>query len=79
MSEKEMKAIYKAINNVSNKVNDVYQKLDEVIQAVNKLTNEKITINSDGIDGLGDVIATHDEAIDNLASMLALVEEKEEK
>lgn len=79
MSKKDREEIYKAINNVSNKVNDVSQKLDEVMQLLNAQANEKITINSDGIDGLGDVIATHDEAIDNLASMMALVEEKEEK
>lgn len=71
MSKEEMKAIYKAINNVSNKVNDVSQKLDEVMQALNKLTNERIDVSGTAIDDIANMIAVHNEAIDSLAEMTA--------
>lgn len=70
------KEIYKAINNVSKKVNDVSQKLDKVMQALNADANEKIAVNSGGIDGLADMTATHDGAIDELATMVAEMEVK---
>ena len=52
MNKEEIKAIYKAINNVSKRVNDVSQKLDEVMQMLNASANEKISVNSGGIDCL---------------------------
>lgn len=70
------KEIYKAINNVSKKVNDVSQKLDKVMQTLNADANEKITVNSGGIDGLADMVATHDGAIEELATMVAEMEVK---
>lgn len=76
MNKEEIKAIYKAINNVSKRVNDVSQKLDEVIQMLNANVNEKITVNSCGIDGLADMVATHDGAIEDLATMVAEMEVK---
>ena len=76
MNKKEREEIYKAINNVSNKVNEVSQKLDEVMQALNANANEKITVNSGGIDGLADMVATHDGAIEELATMVAEMEVK---
>lgn len=65
-----------AINAVANKVNDVSQKLDEVMQMLNKSANEKISVNSGGIDGLADMVATHDGAIEELASMVSNMEVK---
>ena len=76
MDSKERKEIYQAINEVSNKVNDVSQKLDEVMQMLNANANEKITVNSGGIDGLADMVATHDGAIEELATMVAEMEVK---
>lgn len=76
MNKKEREEIYKAINGVSNKVNEVSQKLDEVMQALNANANEKITVNSGGIDGLADMVATHDGAIEELATMVAEMEVK---
>ena len=76
MNKQDKADIYKAINNVSKKVNDVSQKLDEVMQALNKSANEKITVNADGVDGMADVVATHDEAIEDLATMISGLEVK---
>ena len=76
MNKEEIKAIYKAINNVSKRINDVSQKLDEVMQILNASANEKIFVNSGGIDGLADMVATHDGAIEDLATIVAELEEK---
>ena len=76
MDNKEREEVFKAINAVANKVNDVSQKLDEVMQMLNNSANEKISVNSGGIDGLADMVATHDGAIEELASMVSDMEVK---
>ena len=76
MNRKEREEVFKAINGVANRVNDVSQKLDEVMQMLNANANEKITVNSSGIDGLADMVATHDGAIEELATMVAEMEVK---
>ena len=76
MNRKEREEVFKAINDVANRVNDVSQKLDEVMQMLNASANEKITVNSGGIDGLADMVATHDGAIEELATMVAGMEVK---
>ena len=76
MNKEDRNEIFKAINAVSCKVNDVSQKLDEVMQMLNASANEKISVNSGGIDGLADMVATHDGAIEELATMVAEMEEK---
>ena len=76
MNKEEIKAIYKAINNVSKRVNDVSHKLDEVMQILNASANEKISVNSGGIDGLADMVSAHDGAIEELATMVAEMEAK---
>lgn len=76
MNNKEREEVFKAINAVANRVNDVSQKLDEVIQMLNNSANEKISVNSGGIDGLADMVATHDGAIEELATMVAEMEVK---
>ena len=76
MNRKEREEIFKAINAVSRKVNDVSQKLDEVMQILNTSANEKISVNSGGIDDLADMVATHDGAIEELATMVAEMEVK---
>ena len=76
MNKEEIKAIYKAINAVSCKVNDVSQKLDEVMQMLNASANEKISVNSGGIDGLADMVSAHDGALEDLATIVAELEVK---
>ena len=76
MNKKEREEIYKAINSVSNKVNEVSQKQDEIMQMLNANANEKITVNSGGIDGLADMVATHDGAIEELATIVSEMEVK---
>ena len=76
MNRKEREEVFKAINGVANRVNDVYQNLDEVMQMLNASANEKITVNSGGIDGLADMVATHDGAIEDLATIVAELEVK---
>lgn len=76
MNNKEREEVFKAINAVANKVNDVSQKIDEVMQMLNKSANEKISVNSGGIDGLADMVATHDGAIEDLATIVAELEVK---
>ena len=76
MNKEDRNEIFKAINAVSRKVNDVSQKLDEVMQMLNASANEKISVNSGGIDGLADMVATHDGAIEDLATIVAELEEK---
>ena len=76
MNKEDRNEIFKAINAVSCKVNDVSQKLDEVMHILNASANEKIFVNSGGIDGLADMVATHDGAIEELASMVSDMEVK---
>ena len=76
MNKEDRNEIFKAINAVSCKVNDVSQKLDEVMQKLNASANEKISVNSGGIDGLADMVATHDGAIEDLATIVAELEVK---
>ena len=76
MNNKEREEVFKAINAVANKVNDVSQKLDEVMQVLNASANEKISVNSGGIDGLADMVSAHDGAIEDLATIVAELEVK---
>ena len=76
MNSKEREEVFKAINDVANRVNDVSQKLDGVMQNLNANAKEKITVNRGGIDGIADMVATHDGAIEELATMVAEMEVK---
>ena len=76
MNNKEREEVFKAINAVANKVNDVSQKLDEVMQILNASANEKISVNSGGIDGLAYIVSAHDGAIEDLATIVAELEVK---
>ena len=76
MNKEDRHDIFKATNAVSRKVNDVSQKLDEVMQILNASANEKISVNAGGIDGLSDVVAAHDGAIDDLATLISELEVK---
>ena len=71
MNKAERDAFFKAINNVSKKVNETSLKLDELIQRINSLTDEKISLNGGGIDDLGSIVAIHDKAIDELANIIS--------
>lgn len=71
MDKKEIANIYKAINRVSNRLNEMSEKLDVVMQMLNAESNCKILINGDGIDGLAELVSTHDSALDELATLVA--------
>ena len=71
MTEEERMDIYKAINRVSNKVNEMSQKLDMVMQILNEESNRKILINGDSIDSLAELVSTHDLALDELATIVS--------
>lgn len=71
MDKKEIANIYKAINRVSNRLNEMSEKLDVVMRMLNTESNRKILINGDGIDGLAELVSTHDSALDELATLVA--------
>ena len=71
MDKKEIANIYKAINRVSNRLNEMSEKLDLVMQMLNAESNRKILINGDGIDDLAELVSTHDSALDELATLVA--------
>ena len=71
MDKKEIANIYKAINRVSNRLNEMSEKLDVVMQMLNTDANRKILINGDGIDGLAELVSTHDSALDELATLVS--------
>lgn len=73
MDKKEIVNIYKAINRVSNKINEMSEKLDVVMQMLNAESNRKILINGDGIDGLAELVSTHDSALDELAILVSTI------
>lgn len=73
MNKKEIANIYKAINRVSNRLNEMSEKLDSVMQMLNVESNRKILINGDGIDGLAELVSTHDSALDELATLVATI------
>ena len=73
MNKKEIANIYKAINRVSNRLNDMSEKLDLVMQMLNTESNRKILINGDGIDGLAELVSAHDSALDELATLVSTI------
>lgn len=73
MDKKEIVNIYKAINRVSNRLNEMSEKLDIVMQMFNAESNRKILINGDGIDDLAELVSTHDSALDELATLVATI------
>lgn len=75
-NRKERAEIFKAINTVSKKVNELSQRQDEIMQMLNKLTNERIDASGTAIDDIANMIAVHNEAIDNLAEMITESEEQ---
>lgn len=73
MDKKEIANIYKAINRVSNRLNEMSEKLDSVMRMLNAESNRKILINGDGIDGLAELVSTHDSALDELATLVSTI------
>lgn len=63
MNNSEREEIFKAINAVSQKVNDMSSKLDEVMQMLNTNASEKISVNAGAISTLTeDILPTmHDD------------------
>ena len=77
IGKNEKAEIYKAINNVSKKINDVEYKLDEVLHYLHLNNAEKITDNENGILDMADSVSVHDEAIMELAELISNVETAE--
>ena len=73
MDKKEIVSIYKAINRVSNRLNEMSEKLDTVMQMLNAESNRKILINGDSIDSLAEFVSTHDSALDELAALVSTI------
>ena len=71
LTKQERAEIFMAINNVSKKANEIERKLDMVIQALNTMADERLNSDSAAIDDIADMVATHNEAIDSLAEMIA--------
>lgn len=71
LTKQERAEIFMAINNVSKKANEIERKLDMVIQALNTMADERLNADSAAIDNIADMVATHNEAIDSLAEMIA--------
>lgn len=71
MDEEKLAEIYKAINDVSNKINDISYNMDRMIQQLNSITEKRIEKSTLAIDDIADMIATHNEAIDSLAEIVA--------
>lgn len=70
MTKNEKMEIYKAINDVSNKLNGVSVKLDELILKLNDKTNKRININANAVDDIAEMLSIHDSAIDELATIV---------
>ena len=71
MDSKEREEVFRAINEVSNKVNDLSVRLDEYIQKLNRDSNERITVNNDAISSITeDVLPTMQDDTSNLSDMI---------
>lgn len=70
MTSKDVEGIYKAINEVSNKVNDVSTRLDEYMHKLNEATNNRVNIAADGLDSLAETVAQNQEAITALQDIV---------
>lgn len=71
LTKQERAEIFMAINNVSKKANEIERKLDMVIQTLNTMADERLNADSAAIDNIADMVATHNEAIDSLAEIIA--------
>ena len=70
MNRQDRMEIFRAINNVSKRQNEMSRKLDEIVQMLNAQANDRINADDTAIDEMANMIATHNEAIDNLAEMI---------
>ena len=70
MNKLDRMEIFKAINCISKKVNSVEQKLDTLILSLNADCNNKISTNGNGIDDMAEIVSMHDQAIDELATLI---------
>lgn len=61
----------RAINALSNKINAIDQKLDAYFNHRCDKSDENISVNGGGITEIGDIVSTHDGAIEELAMMVA--------
>ena len=76
MNRQDRMEIFRAINCISKKVNSVEQKLDTLILSLNADCNNKILTNENGIDDIAGIVSMYDQAIDELATLVAESEVK---
>lgn len=61
----------KALNSLSQKINNIDRKLDEYFNHRCDKSDEDISVNNGGITEIGDVVSAHDGAIEELAMLIS--------
>lgn len=76
MTKKEKSEIFKAINNVSKKVNEIQKRLDDYLGNRCDANEKSIEMTDGGLIDVADVLSSHDEAITELASIVSNIKEE---
>ena len=76
MTKKEKSEIFKAINNVSKKVNEIQKRLDDHLGYRCDTNEENIEVTDEGLIDVADIVSSHDEAITELASIVSNIKEE---
>lgn len=61
----------RALNALSNKINAIDEKLDAYFNRRCDKSDSEIAVNNGGITEIGDVVSTHDGAIEELAAIIS--------
>lgn len=69
----------KAINNVSKRLNEVEKKLESFLLGKHKENRESIAVTDGGLVDVAEAVSVQDEAITELAGLLAGLASEEEK
>lgn len=69
-------AIYKAINAVSQKVNEIQKRLDDYLGNRCDANEKSIDITDGGLMDVANILSSHDEAITELASVVSNMSEE---
>lgn len=76
MTKKEKSEIFKAINNVSKKVNEIQKILDDHLGYRCDANEKNIEVADGGLIDVADIVSSHDEAITELASIVSNIKEE---
>lgn len=68
---KDKKAIYIAINNISKKINEIQRSLDNFFGCKCEKNEKSIETTDGGLIDVADILSAHDEAIEELASIIS--------